>query len=159
LGSGQFGIVFKGEFKGRQVAIKTTNPNNSGDGSCLSLFEEIKVMCHLGVNDYIVGLVGAITVGINVGKVFALVEFCPMGSLLNYLIKMRSDFVNVMDCDCCNSLCDECLLKPREILTENACSSLNLISWSYQISKGMDYLGKKQANYLQLALLIAVLVG
>jgi serine/threonine protein kinase len=127
------------------------NPNNSSEST--TLFEEVKVMCHLGVHKYIVSLLGAITVGINAGQVFALVEFCPMGSLLNYLTKMRSDFVNVMECNCCNPLCDECLLKHAESLTDNACSSLNLISWSYQISKGMEYLGEKQANYLQLALL------
>jgi serine/threonine protein kinase len=133
------------------------NPNNSSDRT--SLFEEVKVMCHLGMHKYIVSLVGASTVGVQAGKIFALVEFCPMGSLLNYLKAIRSDFVNVMECDCCYPLCDECLLKHAESLTDNGCSSLNLISWSYQISKGMEYLREKQANYLQPALLITVLVS
>jgi serine/threonine protein kinase len=147
LGCGAFGIVYKGEYNNKLVAIKTVSPDNSSEGNVLTLFEEIKLMCHLNVNQYIVGLVGASTVGINEGKVLALFEMCPLGSLLNHLRGIESEFINLLQEDCIISYSSARILMGRDIdVNDDSVSSRSLISWSCQISKGMEYLIEKQVS-------------
>jgi serine/threonine protein kinase len=127
------------------VAIKTGNPENSSEDNLLTLFDEIKVMCHLGIHKHIVGLVGASTVRIKERKLFALCEFCPLGSLLNHLRSTRSEFVNLVRDNCIDcSIASDSTRKGVDI-DNVSFSSQNLILWSFQISKGMEYLSEKKA--------------
>jgi serine/threonine protein kinase len=140
--------VFKGEYNNKAVAIKTASPKSSGEGTATNLFEEINVLCHLGVNEYIVGLVGASTVGFNDGKVFAVFELCPLGSLLDYLRMTRPEVFHsnlVQDDRIIHERARKSIKQGVE-MNESRFSSKNLISWSLQISKGMEYLTQKQAS-------------
>jgi serine/threonine protein kinase len=147
--------VFKGEYNEKIVAIKTVSPSNFSEENVTSLFEEIKVMCHLGANEYIVALVGASTLGIKDGKVFALCEFCPMGSLLSHVQRIRSGFVNLLQNDCVDIPAASDLTRQGLNVNDANCSSKDLILWSFQISKGMEYLKEKQASPLILHIVIA----
>jgi serine/threonine protein kinase len=141
--------VFKGEYNNKAVAIKTINPNNSTEGNLMTLYEEVKIMCHLGVNEYIVSLVGASTVGLKEGKLFALFEFCPLGSLLNYLRMIRrSDklIVNLVEDDAHLASVSNDSIQNGLGTRDGSFSSRNLIVWSFQISKGMEYLREKQVG-------------
>jgi len=69
LGSGAFGIVFKGLLDGDPVAIKTLQPN--AEKSYLkALLSELKIMIHLGKHQNIVEVLGAHTKQLRRGDGF-----------------------------------------------------------------------------------------
>jgi len=68
LGSGRFGVVFKGQIKitGQEIAVKTTYPN-SMNLFIKSLAQELKILTYLRGHQNIVNLVGAHTSRLNEG--------------------------------------------------------------------------------------------
>jgi serine/threonine protein kinase len=138
--------VFKGEYNNKAVAIKTVSPKNSGGGNVTNLLEEVSILCHLGMNKYIVGLVGASTLGIKNGKVFAVFELCRLGSLLGYLRRSRFCDRNLVQNDRISIETTSNLNVQDSDMNDTGFSSWNLVSWSLQISKGMEYLTEKQVS-------------
>ena len=119
LGSGQFGIIFKGECMKKVVAVKTVTPHADKE-YIKSLLNELKVMIHIGQHPGIVNLIGAQTGQLRQGKFYVIVsstpgplhtknaynkfihplgqfylvvEFCELGDLCNYLRKHKRTFV------------------------------------------------------------------
>src|SRR5688572_12691181 len=88
LGSGQYGIVYKGSHQGKPVAIKTIKLG-AGKVYLNALLVELKVMSYIRGHAGVVNLVGAYTKELNRGRVYVLVEFCSFGSLKDYLKKYR----------------------------------------------------------------------
>jgi len=88
LGSGEFGIVFKGRIRHEEVvAVKTTSTSKgAADNMYLkSLLYELKVLIYLGEHDHIVRLQGAYTSRLASGKLCVFLEFCPLGNLLGFI--------------------------------------------------------------------------
>ena len=64
---------------------------NFTDVEYKDLASEIKILIHLGSHDNIVNLLGACTKG---GNLYAIIEYCPHGNLVDFLRPRREIFVN-----------------------------------------------------------------
>ncbi|CAG7830201.1 unnamed protein product [Allacma fusca] len=149
LGEGAYGIVFKGQLAGNSnaenIAVKTTKPKVDRS-ILLALMTELKVMIHLEVHDNIVKLLGACTEFLREGRVYVLVEYCPLGSLDSYLrttVKTKLDSL---------------VLIPERANTNegipgtvDSMSSNDLVNWAAQIAKGMQHLQNKKVIHGDLA--------
>lgn len=92
LAEGAFGKVYKGEYRGAEVAVKMFEAlrlDKADDKVINELRMEAQMMERLSNHPNIVKFVGAITKG-DEGASFALVtEFCPRGSLYDLLVKKK----------------------------------------------------------------------
>ncbi|XP_035713628.1 macrophage colony-stimulating factor 1 receptor 1-like isoform X2 [Folsomia candida] len=142
LGSGQFGVVLRGKLRGKDIAVKTVQGNVDRE-SLLSFMDEIKVMIYLGSHPNLIELVGSDTKGLEKGRVFLLVEFCPMGNLLKFLRDKTQRFRRTP-------------LNTRNVINArrenpNDFDENKLLSWCFQITRGMNYLTGKKVVHGDLA--------
>ncbi|CAL8068575.1 unnamed protein product [Orchesella dallaii] len=135
LGTGNFGVVYKGTAKGIPAAIKQPN-KNFPKVSFKSFLEEIKVHCHIGDHAHIVGFLGAYTKEINKGTLLIATELCPNGSLQGLLRKKTTVHSHLDQ--------NECTMSLNTDNAENVIELLDLYRFSLEIASGMDYLEKKQ---------------
>ena len=97
LGSGAFGQVVKGTYRGSQVAIKMLKRKASSNADYLrSLLGELKVMSYLGSHSNLVGLVGAVTRDIKKGEVYLIFEYCSNGNAHNFVRRHRDNFLDLL---------------------------------------------------------------
>jgi len=151
LGSGEFGIVYRGTMNGnRVIAAKTVKPNV--DKSFIkALLSELKIMIYLGKHENIIELIGASTAGLREGSVFVFLEMCAFGSLENFLRSNRHHLLP----DESPPYAQFSILSPDEIELSEAADAMlsikDLYIWSYQIAQGMDYLSSKNVIHGDLA--------
>jgi hypothetical protein len=77
------------------------------------------------------------------GLVYVMVELCPLGSLENYLREHRVGFVNEFEAEYCN--------RPTRAsywTTTDFLKTSDLLKWSIQVASAMDYLDKKNVNFV-----------
>ncbi|CAG7827361.1 unnamed protein product [Allacma fusca] len=149
LGEGEFGVVFKGELSGstsnENIAIKTTKPKVDRT-ILLALMSELKVMIHLEMHENIVKLLGACTEFLREGRLYVLVEYCPLGSLDLYLrttVRIKLDSLVAIP---------ERAINNQEIPgTIDSLSSNDLVNWAVQIARGMQHLQNKKIIHGDLA--------
>lgn len=176
LGSGAFGVVVKAIADGiiaheeeTIVAVKTINKHADNDVMKF-LISELKIMIHIGRHLNIVNLLGAVTKNIAKRQLLVICEFCQYGNLHDFLQSHRSSFIDqiVDDEVCCipkaeveasnnyvNLPHDEngklasldVICKGSQIVV----NTTSLISWSFQISRGMGYLASKKVIHGDLA--------
>ncbi|KAL7721220.1 Protein serine/threonine kinase [Entamoeba marina] len=101
LGEGGFGIVYKGTFRGNQVAIKVLKQAND-DLIAMEEFEREVAMLDKFRNDYIVHFYGAVFI---VYKLCMVTEFAQHGSLRDVMNKRKKEPISeqlkhkiIMDC-------------------------------------------------------------
>ena len=103
----------------------------------------------------------------SIGRCMLILEYCPFGCLLKYLKKHRGAYVyHHVDSDGNLLPYDEIEHKrltyeaaanhkrqpfPEEHFDERVLSTTDLISFAYQISRGMEYLASKQIIHRDLA--------
>ncbi|XP_055353310.1 platelet-derived growth factor receptor beta-like [Paramacrobiotus metropolitanus] len=166
LGRGATGIVWKGTVDGvyghpgqLDVAIKSARRKH--DTGCIrQLVQEMKIMTQAGRHLNIVNLLGVVTKG----EVILLLEYAQFGSLSKYLQSYNAEhFYNHIDEN--GGLLpydeDEAELFERLLYTDDSrsedglsppcLSSKALMSFVYQISRGMEYLGTKSIIHRDLA--------
>ena len=77
-----------------------------------------------------------------------IVEHCRYGNLRNYLISHRDTFVNQVDPSGNLVRSDEERQQPSESTSieefKDEITTRKLICWSFQIARGMEYLGSKR---------------
>ena len=146
IGSGNFGSVSKGELKGlygpnsiKTVALKTMN--GPAEGSELKDFlHEIKIMGYVKPHLNLVSMIGSCACevggmwnGVKVAEkeMWLILEFCPHGDLKSFLAKNKKKILNKNEN---NSISDRCL-----------------ISWAYDVAKGMEYLSNNKIMHGDLA--------
>lgn len=73
-------------------------------------------------------------------------EYCHNGNLRNYLLKNRDNFVSQVD-SYGNYIADGNVASNRRESSDVTISTCDLIRWSCEIARGMDYLVSKQVKY------------
>jgi serine/threonine protein kinase len=163
LGEGYFGTVYKaiakGIVKGEEktvVAVKTAN-EHAGNEMLKALRSELKVMSSLGQHLNIVNLLGAVTK--NTDKILVICEYCEHGNLQEFLYKHRPNFTNLIVDDKFETF-DVSTFGNRQKASDyvkmssmNHCyiDTGNLVAWSFQIARGMDYLALRKVLHGDLA--------
>ena len=138
IGSGNFGMVFKGHIIGlhhpssrTRVAIKSLL-GTARDNEIDDFLVEIKIMSHVNPHLNLVSMIGACTSELaEHGKMWLLLEFCRHGDLRNYVIENK-----------------------EQILSGKGGSTINdrcLIQWAYHIANGMQYLATNNIMHGDLA--------
>ncbi|OXA44563.1 Vascular endothelial growth factor receptor 3 [Folsomia candida] len=167
LGSGAFGKVLKAHLLREEgnpfstqgdepVAVKTVSPNAHAI-YFKALLSELKVLSYIGRHENIVNLVGACTSALGERQLFVIVEFCSYGSMLNYLRGNRCRFSDttapsrhspweVVACD-------------YVAIDFDSPTTLDLIKWSMQTAKGMEYIARKKVIHGDLAARNVLLTG
>lgn len=142
LGEGAFGVVIKADAHGISgkngavtVAVKMLK-EDATDRELTDLIQEMEVMKLIGSHKNIINLLGCCTQN---GPLYVIVEFAPHGNLRDFLRSRRPP----------NSGYE----KPvgEENPKKETLSEKDLISFSYQIARGMDYLSQRQCIHRDLA--------
>lgn len=140
LGEGAFGRVVMAEAYGLEkmskcsiVAVKMVKEGHT-DADMASLVREMEVMKMIGKHINIINLLGCCS---QDGPLYVIVEFAPHGNLKDFLKKNRPlgdpDFFGHEDPD-------------RTILTQK-----DLISFAFQVARGMEYLASRRCIHRDLA--------
>lgn len=131
LGEGAFGRVMKAEALGLpnmpyrfEVAVKMLK-EDATEHELADLVSEMEVMKTIGKHKNIINLIGACTQG---GPLFVVVEYAPNGNLRQFLKDRRPT---------------------REYTT--TLTLKDLVSFAYQIVRGMEYLSSKKCIHRDLA--------
>jgi serine/threonine protein kinase len=148
LGTGECGFVVKGRVRDDAVAIKTVKWKKRSDIDTLRLFmDEINVMNSIGTHDFIVRLIGSSTEHLRQGVLCLFLEYCELGSLESFLRANRDKFSDLrVDDQFFDGKKFPIVYDTEELAPAKMFSSKHLLSWSYQITKGMDYLSSKKVS-------------
>ncbi|KAK1792587.1 hypothetical protein P4O66_012525 [Electrophorus voltai] len=177
LGSGAFGKVVAATAYGltspdtvTTVAVKMLKPSAHSTEK-EALMSELKVLSYLGNHMNIVNLLGACTVG---GPILVITEYCCYGDLLNFLRRKRDAFFSFKTGDGYykNLLSQTQPLREgtdngympmrsyqkrskqtewTDDMDELSLATEDLLSFSYQVARGMDFLASKNCIHRDLA--------
>lgn len=139
LGSGNFGTVFKGDASGlfypkskTVVAVKTVSTKSNED-DINALVCEMKILSNLDKHCNLVNMLGTCISQLEVnGEIWLLLEFCEKGDSKDFLLKHRDEFT-----------------QPAKKGT--VINSRLLLTWAYDVAKGMEYLASKNVMHGDLA--------
>ncbi|XP_052757960.1 fibroblast growth factor receptor homolog 1-like isoform X2 [Galleria mellonella] len=141
LGEGEFGKVVKAECVGivkpgvpSVVAVKMLKEGHT-DAEMMALVSEMEMMKMIGKHVNIINLLGCCT---QDGPLYVIVEYAPNGNLREYLRNHRPG-------NRYEPLPTE-NLKEKKTLTQK-----DLVSFSYQVARGMQYLASRRCIHRDLA--------
>lgn len=140
LGEGAFGKVVRADTNiskpgiSNVVAVKMLKEGHT-DQDMINLVKEMEVMKAIGKHVNIINLLGACTKG---GPLYVIVEFAPHGNLRDFLREHRSSLGYEL------AIGQE--TKERKTVTQK-----DLVSYAYQVARGMEYLASKKCIHRDLA--------
>ncbi|XP_020288431.1 fibroblast growth factor receptor homolog 1-like isoform X2 [Pseudomyrmex gracilis] len=140
LGEGAFGKVIRAETTANKpgipsvVAVKMLKEGHT-DTEMLDLVSEMEMMKMIGKHVNIINLLGACTQN---GPLYVIVEFAPHGNLRDFLRDHRpsSGYEPTIGQE----------MKERKTLTQK-----DLVSFAYQVARGMEYLASRRCIHRDLA--------
>ncbi|XP_044765231.1 fibroblast growth factor receptor homolog 1-like isoform X2 [Coccinella septempunctata] len=141
LGEGAFGKVVKAEAQGLLkpgihcvVAVKMLKEGHT-DNEMMDLVSEMEMMKMIGKHINIINLLGCCTQN---GPLYVIVEFAPHGNLRDFLRQHRpsSGYEPAIGM----------IEKEKKTLTQK-----DLVSFAYQVAKGMEYLASRRCIHRDLA--------
>ncbi|XP_049864650.1 fibroblast growth factor receptor 3-like isoform X1 [Schistocerca gregaria] len=141
LGEGAFGKVVKAEAQGivkhgvsTIVAVKMLKEGHT-DAEMMDLVSEMEMMKMIGKHINIINLLGCCT---QDGPLYVVVEYAPHGNLRDFLRQRRpsSGYEPAIGTD----------LKEKNTLTQK-----DLVSFAYQVARGMEYLASRRCIHRDLA--------
>ncbi|XP_018330400.1 fibroblast growth factor receptor homolog 1 isoform X2 [Agrilus planipennis] len=141
LGEGAFGKVVKAEANGlikhgqtSVVAVKMLKEGHT-DNEMMDLVSEMEMMKMIGKHINIINLLGCCTQG---GPLYVVVEYAPHGNLRDFLRQHRpsSGYEPAVGMT----------QKEHKTLTQK-----DLVSFAYQVAKGMEYLASRRCIHRDLA--------
>ena len=145
LGEGAFGKVYKGYVRGNDncieptvVAIKMLK-DGASETELADLLREMEIMKSIGQHINIINLLGCCTR--NDGPVLVIVEYAPHENLRDYLRQRMP--LNIL-----HPTSHQSLLHNEQQLT---LTYRNLVSFAYQVARGMEYLASKKIVHRDLA--------
>ncbi|CAH0677611.1 unnamed protein product [Spodoptera exigua] len=140
LGEGEFGKVVKAECIGilkpgmqSVVAVKMLKEGHT-DAEMMALVSEMEMMKMIGKHVNIINLLGCCT---QDGPLYVIVEYAPNGNLREFLRNHRPG-------NRYESPTED--LKEKKTLTQK-----DLVSFSYQVARGMEYLASRRCIHRDLA--------
>uniref|UniRef100_W8BKV1 receptor protein-tyrosine kinase n=1 Tax=Ceratitis capitata TaxID=7213 RepID=W8BKV1_CERCA len=139
LGEGAFGRVVMAEVNNAIVAVKMVKEGHTDD-DIASLVREMEVMKIIGKHINIINLLGCCS---QSGPLYVIVEFAPHGNLKDFLNKNRPLAAGTLK-DYGEQ--QHQLPLPKHHLTEK-----HLISFAFQIARGMEYLASRRCIHRDLA--------
>ncbi|XP_041369087.1 fibroblast growth factor receptor 4-like isoform X2 [Gigantopelta aegis] len=150
LGEGAFGLVVKGEALGIQgrpgkttVAVKMLK-EDATDREMTDLMLEMEVMKVIGSHKNIINLLGCCT---QRGPLYVVVEYAPNGNLRDFLKCHRPPNSNYSTSGYERPMTDLIVqMDDFKPLTQK-----DLISYAYQVARGMEYLASKHCIHRDLA--------
>ncbi|XP_076373129.1 tyrosine-protein kinase receptor torso-like [Tachypleus tridentatus] len=167
IGHGAFGVVCKGSIwigKVKEtVAVKMTK-DCASDEEKEQLIQEIELLKFIGKHPQIVSLRGFTTTGRTVAL---MVEYCPLGDLHSYLLKLRNEEIitrrpseseagihsshseKLRASNSLDSEVSKCL--PELSCPPKSISPTKLLSYSRQIALGMEFLASHKIVHRDLA--------
>uniref|UniRef100_A0A8D3CTN6 Vascular endothelial growth factor receptor 3 n=1 Tax=Scophthalmus maximus TaxID=52904 RepID=A0A8D3CTN6_SCOMX len=167
LGHGAFGKVIEASIYGISTSssLDTVAVKMLKDGATASehkaLMSELKILIHIGNHLNVVNLLGACTK--PNGPLMVIVEYCKYGNLSNFLRAKREFFLpyrvskhrlvklqNVASFLLC-FLSRSPLLSPVEDLWKTPLTIEDLICYSFQVARGMDFLASRKCIHRDLA--------
>lgn len=176
LGKGEYGVVYKGIARGinsidgsTTVAVKTLIDKGDSDAHKV-ISSELKILSKLGHHLNIVNLLGAVTRNTPNNEIMIILEFCPHGSLHSFLQKNRKKFQDDLGYQRANMQKTGYIdvFKRSNKNTDDSSRSQasfheyinieskipktsDLLSWSYQCSRGMEFLASNKVIHGDLA--------
>ena len=99
--------------------------DDGADSEYKDLASELKILIHLGEHQNIVNLLGSVTLG-GQKNLNVILEYCPHGSLLNFLHKRRDCFQPIW-------------LKYQDDMS-NEFTYIDSVLTAFQIAEGMNFL-------------------
>uniref|UniRef100_A0A4W5KGI8 receptor protein-tyrosine kinase n=1 Tax=Hucho hucho TaxID=62062 RepID=A0A4W5KGI8_9TELE len=148
LGRGAFGQVVEAAAFGIEKATTCTTvavkmlKEGATSSEYRALMSELKILIHIGHHLNVVNLLGACT---KPGSpLMVIVEYCKHGNLSSYLKSKRGEYSPFKVNEPCPSNSESC--EWEEHLTME-----DLISYSFQVAKGMEFLSSRKCIHRDLA--------
>lgn len=119
----------------------------------IDLISEMETMKELGKHPNIINLLGCCTAG---GELLVIMEYAEHGSLLEFLRTNRDNYTYEKPKYNVCSL-DVIPMNPNDPETPNGKHNLtfkDLMSYAYQVARGMDYLAQRKAIHIKPTCLI-----